>query len=201
MALKLMNVTKSFADKIILSSFSCEFPEKGVVAVIGESGVGKTTLLRMIAGLDKNYSGEIISGGIGKVSFAFQEHRLFPTVSALDNLVLVSFKKSDAEKVKICENMLISLGFTKDDTRLFPSELSGGMKQRVSLARAFLKDSPILLLDEPTKELDKENAELVLNEIEKEGKKRLVILVTHRTEELQRLSASVIDLGAERNDL
>ena len=75
--------------------------------------------------------------------------------------------------------MLRRLGFADEDMNLFPSELSGGMKQRVSLARAFLKKSPILLLDEPTKELDAHNASLVNNIINELSRERLVIVVSH----------------------
>ncbi len=194
MSVEIKDLYKSFGEKVILSSFSCNFPDKGVVAVTGDSGVGKTTLLRLISGLDKDYNGQITGGGIGKVSFAFQEHRLFPSVSALDNIVLVCFDKKDENSISKSKEMLSSLGFSENDMKLKPAELSGGMKQRVSLARAFLKDAPTLLLDEPTKELDKENIALVIEEIKKQAKKRLVIIVTHRSEDIEQLDAEVITI-------
>ncbi len=194
MSLEIKNLSKSFGDKQLFSNLSYKFPSIGSVAVIGESGAGKTTLLRMIAELDKDYIGEIIKSRKENVSFAFQEHRLFSTVSALDNLRLVSFSSDDHEAYKRSEEMLLSLGFTKEDTALFPCELSGGMKQRVSLARAFLKDSGILLLDEPTKELDEENISLVLNEIKRQSQHRLVIIVTHRLDDISMLGAEIIKI-------
>ena len=192
MPLVIKNLTKSFGDKEILNGFSYTFEERGIYAFVGESGVGKTTLLRMISGLDTEYSGEI--SGVTSVSFAFQEHRLFPVLTALENVVFaISDTKSEAV-VKSAEDMLASLGIDKKDFSLMPSELSGGMKQRVSLARAFLRDAPILLLDEPTGELDEENASLVREAIKKEAKKRLVILVSHNKKELDDLSAVQIKL-------
>lgn len=194
MSLTIKNLVKSFGDRIIFDSFSYEFAPSGVYAVLGESGVGKTTLLRLIAGLDKNYSGEITGGGFENISFAFQEYRLFPSLSAIDNVVMAVSDGKDEVIIHSAKKLLISLGFSKEDMLLLPSELSGGMKQRVSLARAFLKNSPILLLDEPTKELDEENAKAVIDTIADISRYRLVIMVTHRPEDLEQLSPITIRL-------
>lgn len=194
MSLSINNVSKSFDKKILFDNFSLVFPEKGAFVLSGESGVGKTTLLRMISGLDTDFSGEISGGGIKNCSVAFQEYRLFPTLSALDNLVFANYDKKTAEKTKEALDMLLSLGFNESDAELFPGELSGGMKQRVSLARAFLRKAPILLLDEPTKELDEENASKALEIIKSEGEKRLVILVSHNKSDAEKLNAKIINI-------
>ncbi len=194
MSLVISNLKKSFGEKVIFYAFSYTFSNSGVYALTGESGVGKTTLLRMIAGLDTDYSGSISGGGISNVSFAFQEHRLFPNLSALDNVVLANHDEPNADAVNQATAMLLSLGMAEKDIRLAPSELSGGMRARISLARAFLKEAPILLLDEPTSELDPDNAALVRKVIEDQAKKRLVIIVTHNTEEAYLLSATPITL-------
>lgn len=194
MCLKIDNLSKRFDEKILFDGFSASFPSVGIICLVGESGVGKTTLLRMISGLDTDYSGEISGAGIGNVSYAFQEPRLFPTVSTLDNLILAVFGKKSAEGEKVALSMLSSLGINEKDSELLPSELSGGMKQRVSLARAFLKDAPILLLDEPTKELDEENVGLVIDEIRRQSEKRLVIMVTHRQEDVKSLGCQILKL-------
>lgn len=193
MSLKIQNLTKRFGKKMIFSDLSYCFAHKGLYVLRGKSGIGKTTLLRIIAGLDKDYSGEIIGGGIGQVSFAFQEYRLFPQLSALENVMLASEDNSDSDKIKATD-LLTRLGFLPEDMKLLPSELSGGMKQRVSLARAFLKNAPILLLDEPTKELDPLLCERVCEIIRDIAQNRLVILVTHKEEDVLLLDGELINL-------
>ena len=192
MALVIKNLKKNFGRKIIFHDFSYSFADRGIYALTGESGIGKTTLLRIIAGLDKDSSGEI--SGAENISVAFQEHRLFPTVNAIDNVVLAISERKNEADVKRAFDMLKRLGFGDADMNLYPDELSGGMKQRVSLARAFLYDSKILLLDEPTKELDEENVSRVRAIIKELSKDRLVILVSHNNEDITALGAKVIDL-------
>ena len=194
MSLKIIGLTKRFEEKLIFDGLSVEFSDSGLYAVTGESGIGKTTLLRIIAGLDRDYSGQVIGGGAGRVSMAFQEYRLFPEISALNNLVFAISDGKNEAVVEKCKNMLTSLGFSNADIQLLPSELSGGMKQRVSIARSLLFDAPILLLDEPTKELDRVNADKVLSLILEESRHRLVILVSHNEEELSSLNPIRISL-------
>ena len=196
MSLKINGLNKAFDKKVIFSSFEHTFSDTGLYLVSGKSGVGKTTLLRIIAGLDKNYSGTVLGGGVKNVSFAFQEYRLFPNLSALNNVLLAAFNDESAENKKATVDMLRYFEFTDEDMNLSPDELSGGMKQRVSLARAFLKDCPILILDEPTKELDSRLRKKVVELIEKEAKKRLVILVTHTAEDVEGLQYTKIVLDA-----
>ena len=193
MSLRIKNLSKSFGKRTVLSDFSYDFDDKGVYILRGESGIGKTTLLRIIAGLDKSYIGEIVGGGISNVSFAFQEYRLFPELSALDNVMIASVENDDSDRLRAV-SLLTELGFTGDDMRLLPSELSGGMKQRVSLARAFLKKAPLLLLDEPTKELDPALCERVCEIIKKIAEERLVILVTHKENDVTLLGGKQIHL-------
>ena len=192
MSLIIKNLTKKFDDKIIIDNLSYEFPDQGVVAIIGESGIGKTTLLRIISGLDKHYQGEVLGGGFKNVSLAFQEYRLFPNLSAIENVIFaISDTKNEAVVTKV-ENTLTSLGLKKSDFHLSAHELSGGMKQRLSIARALLKDAPVLLLDEPTKELDKENITLLTDMIRIESNDRLVIIVTHNLEDIECLSPTIL---------
>ena len=174
MILKLDNLSKQYDGYDILSNLSYSLEGPGVYIVTGESGVGKTTFLRIIAGLDNEYSGSVIGGGMENISFMFQEYRLFPALNAVKNAALAS-------PDNLCEasEHLIRLGFKEADLKKKPRELSGGMKQRVAFVRALLKKSPILLLDEPTKELDQDTASIMLEIINEEAKKRLVIVVTH----------------------
>ena len=177
MNLKIESLTKKFGDKTVLENFSYEFPTSGICIITGASGIGKTTLLRMLSGLDNDYSGIIHNGGIKNVSYMFQEYRLFPHISAIKNVVVATSEGDDDEKR--ATELLLHLGFTTEDLKKKPSALSGGMKQRVAFARAGVKDSPVLILDEPTKELDDASINAMTDIITEESQKRLVIIVTH----------------------
>ena len=194
MALKIKNLYKSFGEKKIFEDFSYSFTDNGLYALLGNSGIGKTTLLRIIGGLDKKYRGEIIGGGVKNVSFVFQEYRLFPRLSAIENAVIPNGDMSDELLVSKASALLTRLGFTSDELSLLPDELSGGMKQRVAIVRALLRDTPILLLDEPSKELDLRLKEALYNVVKEESDKRLAIIVTHDVSDLENLSATRITL-------
>lgn len=178
MSLLIRNLNKSFGKNDIFTDFSFDFSGTGLYILRGDSGSGKTTLLRIIAGLDKDFTGEVIGGGISNVSFAFQEYRLFQNLNVLENTMIASKEERD-DDLKYAKVLLSRLGFEEEEMNLYPDELSGGMKQRVSLVRALVKSSSILLLDEPTKELDKTLINSLYEIIKEEAAKRLVIISTH----------------------
>lgn len=192
MSLTLENITKCFGSKKIFEDFSYNFFDRGVYAIVGDSGIGKTTLLRIIAGLDTDFNGQVIGGGLQNTAFAFQEYRLFPQLTAIENAVIPNGDMKDDELVNQAKRMLLDLGFTESELAIRPNELSGGMKQRVSLVRAFLKNAPILLLDEPTKELDEDLRNTLYKMIVTESKKRLVIIVSHHKEDFNKIRAEKI---------
>lgn len=194
MPLEIKNLSKSFDGKILFEGLSYTFENSGIFALVGRSGVGKTTLLRMIAGLDRDYSGSISFDEGARVSLAFQEHRLFPQLTALENVVFAISDRKDEAVIKKCKEMLIKAGLTEADLSLLPEALSGGMRQRVSLVRALMFPAEILLLDEPTKELDSENAGLVRRLILEAAKTRLVIISTHSSEDIDFLRPKLINL-------
>ena len=179
-------LTKRFGEKLLFSGLSRRFPERGLFLILGSSGSGKTTLLRMIAGLDTAYEGSIVGGGPSHVSIAFQEHRLFPALSALQNVseVLCAGGVSRGEAEKRAAAALLSVGFPEEDFKCRPAAMSGGMRQRVSLARAFAAERPILLLDEPEKGLDEGLRGRLYEKIAEEAVHRLVLVVTHTPERL-----------------
>ena len=191
MNLLIKNLNKSFENKVIFEDFSYSFASTGLYLIKGESGIGKTTLIRIIAGLDNDYSGTVENGGCSNVSFMFQEYRLFPTISALENTLVA--KDNSSKDVETAKNLLCSLGISNDDLHKKPSKLSGGMKQRIAFVRAVMKQAPILILDEPTKELDRATADAMLNIVFSEAKSRLVIMVTHDTGVISD-EASIINL-------
>ena len=187
-------LTKRYGEKLLFRDFEYTFGDRGLWAITGDSGKGKTTLLRIIAGLDHDFEGSVDGAGIKATSVCFQEHRLFPTLTAIDNVVSLSFSINDSSAVKQARDLLFSLGFSEKDLLLYPHELSGGMRQRIALARAFLRPAPILILDEPTKELDPQLVDQVLEMIANEALKRTVIMVSHRENELDKLGVTKVPI-------
>ena len=166
--LELKNISKRFGEKQIISDLNLKVPEKQILAIVGPSGGGKTTLLRMLAGLETIDSGDIIYNGEelpldelekrNLLGFVFQDFQLFPHLTVLENLTLSPIKiknvaKEDAEKKAI--SLLARLGLA-EHVNAYPYSLSGGQKQRVALARAMMIDPEIIGYDEPTSALDPE---------------------------------------------
>ena len=187
--IRLVDVDKSFEDRPVMSRFCFDLPEKGRVALIGPSGCGKTTLLRLLAGLERPDSGKIEGLQGLRVSYVFQEPRLLPWKSARDNIACVLTDLSAAEARRRADEWLekVELGDSKEK---FPHECSGGMQQRISIARALAVPSDLLLLDEPMRGLD-----LVLQErMQKlcmDGPERLTVLVTHNKSEAEKFAQEV----------
>ena len=166
--LELRNISKKFGKKEILSNFSLTIPEKQILAIVGPSGGGKTTLLRMLAGLETIDSGEIFYNGASLpldelekrnlLGFVFQDFQLFPHLSVMENLILSPIKTmgmSEADAKKKARDLLVRLGL-EAHADAYPYSLSGGQKQRVALARAMMIDPEVIGYDEPTSALDPE---------------------------------------------
>ena len=166
--LELKNISKKFGKKEILSNFSLTIPEKQILAIVGPSGGGKTTLLRMLAGLETIDSGEIFYNGESLpldelekrnlLGFVFQDFQLFPHLSVMENLILSPIKTmgmSEADARKKAVDLLTRLGL-EAHADAYPYSLSGGQKQRVALARAMMIDPEVIGYDEPTSALDPE---------------------------------------------
>ncbi|MEG1911665.1 MAG: ABC transporter ATP-binding protein [Cloacibacillus sp.] len=186
-----------------LSNINLEIGENEFVTIVGRSGSGKTTLLRILAGLEEPTEGRITCGGAvcGKeaplpAGMVFQEPRLMPWLSAVDNILFAYPPRergaSEAEKAR----KMIALVGLKGYEEALPSQLSGGMAQRVALGRALIKDPEMILLDEPLSALDyftRRTMQRELIRIYREEKKSF-IMVTHDVGEALRLGTHVIVL-------
>lgn len=181
--LQINSISKSFDSKEVIRELSVSFLESGLIAICGPSGCGKSTLLRIIAGLDRPSSGSVERAS-RTISMSFQEPRLLPERNALQN---VNFALGDKKATLArAQELLYELGIT--DTSLLPDELSGGMKARVSIARALAKRADIYLLDEPFASLDRATAELTAEVIKTHTKGALVLAVIHDRELAEMIS-------------
>ncbi len=192
--IKLENVSVAFEKKEVIKDLSYTFEDGKKYAIMGNSGVGKTTLLNVISGLLEAQSGSIIRSN-DNMSFVFQEPRLFPRLSALDNVAVV---KDGSERV--AGELLAELGLG-DSLELFPAELSGGMKQRVSIARALAYEPDILILDEPFRALDPSTRKAVAETVFDRMRGKLVIFVTHDKDDLQYADTTLILRQSETTEL
>ena len=165
------NIYKQYGDFRASDNVSFGIEKGKLVALLGPSGSGKTTLMRIILGLEQPDSGNISGLGGKKTAVVFQNDRLLPWLSALDNVAAVCSKERAKEMLEKVE--------LSDALNKKPAELSGGMCRRVALARALAFDADILLLDEPFKGLDTELRGRIVKLVEDFAKTKPVILITH----------------------
>jgi len=195
------NVNKSFQrDTQIIAVFenlTLDFPERSFTAVMGPSGSGKSTLLNLVAGLDRPTSGTVTVAGAAvstmtptalaawrarHIGFVFQSYNLLPVLTAFQNvelpLLLTRLSKKERD-----ERVRIALGVVALEDRFehYPRQLSGGQEQRVAIARAIVSDPTLILLDEPTGQLDRRSAEEVLSLLQRLNDEfhKTIIMVTH----------------------
>lgn len=203
------NITRIYRDDSgnqvhALDGFNLEIERGGIVALVGPSGCGKSTFLRLVAGLDKpqggilEYNGEPIEGTHFDRGFVFQDPNLFPWLTVYDNIAfgLRARKVYRQEKHKVQEHIdLVGLsGFEKS----YPYQISGGMASRTALARTFIQDPGLILLDEPLSALDAFTRYAIQDEILKiwhRNDEPIIILVTHDIEEAVYISDRVVILS------
>ena len=190
-------VSFSYGEKEVLRELSFRLETGELLAVMGESGCGKTTLLHLAAGLRVPQTGKIRSDHT-RVSVAFQEPRLFPWLTVRENLLSAlpqSERRAGEERLSA---LLTEMGLSGVEG-LYPRELSGGMKSRVSLARALLYGGDLLLLDEPFSALDEEMRQELATRLRKQLKDtgKTAILVTHLRAEAEAFADRVLRLPTE----
>lgn len=178
-------LTKSYGKNLLFRDLSFEIGEGEKVALSAPSGVGKTTLLRILCGLEKADGGRIQGLSPSDVTYLFQEPRLFPHLTALENVLCICPDPETARPE--AEELLEKLGLSEALSQ-YPDELSGGMKQRVALARTLISDRPVVFLDEPFTALDAELKESVRSLVRELCRNKTLILVSHDPEDRESLT-------------
>lgn len=200
MNIEIRNLTKNFGDQVLFRDFNLDIVERQTTAIIGESGLGKTTLLRMIAGLDDAYTGQITNVP-DRLTFLFQEDLLLPWKNVVENIVFpVQEIFSDLEMQEKTEDLLALTQLTGHEAK-YPDALSGGMRRRVALCRALIYPADLLLLDEPFSGLDSAMrnriADRVLSRLSGE---KTIVIVTHNESIISRCDQT-IDCNGHGHDV
>ena len=199
--LEAVNVSRTYEGRVpvrALRNCSVAFERGEFAAIIGKSGSGKSTLLRILGTLDVPDEGTVKIGGADiygggtklsdkqlsefrrrNIGFVYQDYNLFPEYTAYENIVFpVHLDKRREDREEVIEIMeKLGIEHCRDK---FPFEMSGGEKQRIGIARAFLHDSPLILLDEPTSNLDSLNEGIILKSLKESALKKTIVLVSHR---------------------
>ena len=195
--IRIENINKRYGDYIIFNNFQIDFYENKINCILGKSGCGKTTLLNIISGVVKNDESDFKGIEDLGVSYIFQDDRLIDWLSVEDNIKLVIKKHYSEDKVnELCEKYLKLVGIY-EYKNYYPQRLSGGMRQRVNIARAFIYPSKIIIMDEPFKSIDIKNKQIIMENFKKilEEENRTVLFVTHDIDEALYLGDVAFILG------
>jgi ABC-type lipoprotein export system ATPase subunit len=204
--LQLKNISKKFNKQIVLDSVNYNFSHAGLYYLLGESGSGKTTLINIIASIEKQDSGEVIYNGLSLnkassnivasyrhsiIGMIFQNFNLVPYFSVNENFKLVNGRNQ--KRYQKFKDLLTRLGVEKLIDN-YPHQISGGEQQRVALSRTLAFNHKIIIADEPTGSLDSSNAAIVMNELVRVSKEKLVIVITHDIELTNKYKGTIIKI-------
>lgn len=196
MMINASNLNKNLNNKTILQSFSSDFDNSIITCIKGPSGIGKTTLLRLISKLEKPDKGDVTYNNCKRFAYAFQDLRLIPWLTISENIGYAVSKQSHKhEKINMIMYLLKNLEL-EEQAQKYPDELSGGQQQRVGLARALAAQSEILLLDEPLTGLDNELKIRIMNFISVwiSNYQPIVVWATHENIQLNNLKVRKVFL-------
>ena len=197
--MQLKNIVKDYGDKKVLGGIDIEIEEGKITAILGESGCGKSTLLNIIAGKIKDYSGEIIFEREHEkgISYVFQEDTLIPWKTVYNNLEFVLKGKVEKSELDKRIKKYLKIVNLEGSEKEFPNMLSGGMKRRVGIARAFAFPSNYMFMDEPFEFLDIKIKEEIVEDLIKlqESEKKTIILITHDIDTAITLGEKIVVLG------
>lgn len=195
MSIIITDLCKTFDDNEVLKNVNITLKDNSIYCLMGTSGIGKTTLLRILMGLEHADSGSISGIDIKSISCMFQEDRLIHDLSAIDNVRIVLRGKNNRDEIS---NNLLSI-LPDDSLDMSVSSLSGGMKRRVALARALSYPGKLIILDEPFTGLDKDTKLNVIDYILKMRNNRTLLITTHGTDDANLLGAEIIKLDKNIN--
>ena len=199
--MQLKNIVKDYGDKKVLGGIDIEIEEGKITAILGESGCGKSTLLNIIAGKIKDYSGEIIFEREHEkgISYVFQEDTLIPWKTVYNNLEFVLKGKVEKSELDKRIKKYLKIVNLEGSEKEFPNMLSGGMKRRVGIARAFAFPSNYMFMDEPFEFLDVKIKEEIVEDLIKlqESEKKTIILITHDIDTAITLGEKIVVLGGK----
>lgn len=194
---RIENISKKYGDLQVLEGVSIDFVQRGTTCILGPSGCGKTTILRLLSGLETPDFGTVEGFSESEISVVFQEDRLIPWKTVAENLKFVlSGKRGIPNKDKLVENYLSKMGLWEYKS-YYPNKLSGGMKKRIAVLRAFIYPSEILLMDEPFSSIDISNKKAVFDFFRElmAAEKRTCVLVTHDLEDAIKLGDRIVILS------
>lgn len=201
MEVKIRNVSKRYGDDLVLNDIDFDVKDGEFVSIVGPSGCGKTTLLRIIEGLTKPSSGNIEYGDRSTksdIGFVFQDYALFEWRTVIGNLKTAQKLSGQDVSSKKALNMLERVGLQHCPEK-YPKELSGGMKQRLALARTLIHEPDLVLMDEPFAALDELTKENLYEEFETllGYTDRTIIYVTHNIDEAFLFSDRIVVINSE----
>jgi len=201
--IRISNLHKHFGSLVAIENVSIEIAEGSFFVIVGPSGCGKTTLLRILGGLEEVTSGTVDvrdpNPGRPQYSMVFQGDSIFPWMTVWENAAYgLKMRRAPREEVDATvRQWLERTGLTRF-AHLYPHQLSGGMRQRVSIARAFANDPEILLMDEPFSALDEQNKTILQQELLRiwEADKKTVVFITHSVDEAVTLGDKIMVMTA-----
>ncbi|MCL1792529.1 MAG: ATP-binding cassette domain-containing protein [Oscillospiraceae bacterium] len=189
MAIEIVDMSKSYGQNAVFGNFGCQIEEGAVNCIMGASGKGKTTLIRILLGLEKPDSGQISGIADLKKSVVFQEDRLCENLSAESNIRLACRK---ALKMNSITEAMLAVGLNSDCLKQPVRSMSGGQKRRVAILRALMAEYDILFMDEPFKGLDAEIKKKTMSYAKEQSNGKTVILVTHDKKECETMDGKMI---------
>lgn len=194
--IEIKNLSKIYKGEFLYKDFNITFETGKVTVITGASGSGKTTFLRILAGLEKCERGKILGLEHQKTAVVFQEDRLLEWMSVYDNIAFVLKSYVEHEKIAVIIKKVLELVELWDYKDYKIKDLSGGMQRRVAIARALAYKSDLLLMDEPFKGLDDELKERVMNRLKKlwQEEARTVVMITHNQAEAERLGSCIYQI-------